>query len=680
MQNLPVPPSLAAPFAVSGNRNTLPLSSGGAYGYASLLQGFPPETSIPLSNGGVPPSREDMNALGYTASFAHYFLQMGGEFTYSEAVASAIGGYPLGAVLTYYNSDTRQVRKLRSVVPNNTHNFVTSPSAVGTYWEDVTPVVGLGRTMFEFFWNFSTDIPDGALPLDGRLLTGCDDEQSIYYKFYTEGKRLRDAGKIAVKSMSEYVTELNSYGDCNAFVFDQSLDGVTQSGCMRIPTVRHFVQAGTPGSVHSAGIPNISGAISGYTAQGSGRASGAISAINGSSWYLDTRETRYAFNSGFSFDASRNNSVFGGATTVQPASIELVPCIQYADNSGTITSGAVTMAMVTSAATEIANSAVQSAAGDCLPSSGGWTAIASGGSLTSLIDFSSSGTSITQIVTSTIPVTSSPWDIAGGSITYYNASTHISGSVVYNSATSEWVSSTSSEDSLGLYCVVNESTGLITVQFSTHEQSTEYQFGFEVSGVGAIHASGEMTSDVIQEDESILVVSGGTYTANIVASGGTSGGVITSSRVVDLMAGGSGGITSADADQIARAVVSSGGHVVNGGMTFLSWMVVSGELTVNGSAITQATSNFTGTSLGIANLSGGVKYVCASALTALSVGSAAPGCNGTIIFTVANGAVVTPPANVPYFGVTSYTVGSSYLMMINGDAAVCNEAAIVPGV
>lgn len=103
-------------------------------------------------------------------------------------------------------------------------------------------------------------------------------------------------------------------------------------------------------------------------------------------------------------------------------------------------------------------------------------------------------------------------------------------------------------------------------------------------------------------------------------------------------------------------------------------------VTANGSALTQIESTVEETSLEIGLLIGGVKYVCQSALTALSIGSAAPGCNGTIIFTAANGAIVTPPANVPYFGVTSYTAGSSYLMMINDFAAVCNEAAIVPGV
>ena len=102
-----------------------------------------------------------------------------------------------------------------------------------------------------------------------------------------------------------------------------------------------------------------------------------------------------------------------------------------------------------------------------------------------------------------------------------------------------------------------------------------------------------------------------------------------------------------------------------------------GDILVNSSAITQIPSSFDGTSLGIAELAGGVKYICQSALTALSIGSAAPGCNAAFLFTLANGAVVTPPGNVPLFGVSAYTPGSRYVMAVNGDMAVVAEAVEV---
>lgn len=119
--------------------------------------------------------------------------------------------------------------------------------------------------------------------------------------------------------------------------------------------------------------------------------------------------------------------------------------------------------------------------------------------------------------------------------------------------------------------------------------------------------------------------------------------------------------------------IGNGGIVLSGTELGETLSVNLGEITANGSAITQVSSSFTGTSLGIGELTGGVKYFCSSALSALSIGSAAPGCNATIFFTVANGAIITPPSNVRRYGVTTYTPGSSYIMAINGDMAVIVE-------
>ena len=103
-------------------------------------------------------------------------------------------------------------------------------------------------------------------------------------------------------------------------------------------------------------------------------------------------------------------------------------------------------------------------------------------------------------------------------------------------------------------------------------------------------------------------------------------------------------------------------------------VIMGGGITANGSAITQKIVDVAGVSLGIDVLEGGVKYYCSSALSALSIGSAAPGCNVTIFFTVTSGAIVTPPANVPLYGVSECTPGSSYVMAVNGDMAVVAEA------
>lgn len=122
--------------------------------------------------------------------------------------------------------------------------------------------------------------------------------------------------------------------------------------------------------------------------------------------------------------------------------------------------------------------------------------------------------------------------------------------------------------------------------------------------------------------------------------------------------------------------IGNGGIVLSGTELGETLSVNLGEITANGSAITQVSSSFDGTSLGIAELAGGVKYFCSSALSALSIGSAAPGCNATIFFTVASGAVVTLPGSLGsrFFGEYPNSAGVSYCLAINGDMAVCAPA------
>ena len=83
----------------------------------------------------------------------------------------------------------------------------------------------------------------------------------------------------------------------------------------------------TPGSTKSAGLPNITGSLN--SKSGGNQFSdvtsaeivynGALLPIWGSSYNI---ENRYEFNQvqGFTFDASKSNSIYGASTTVQPAS------------------------------------------------------------------------------------------------------------------------------------------------------------------------------------------------------------------------------------------------------------------------------------------------------------------------------------------------------------------------
>lgn len=200
--------------------------------------------------------------------------------------------------------------------------------------------------------------------------------------------------------------------------------------------------------------------------------------------------------------------------------------------------------------------------------------------------------------------------------------------------------------------------------------------------------SGGAQSGAIIKNQPFSTTVGG-YTVELTSNGGFS---VYGSGASVTMSGGSVAVSAfrgvnltyenEDEGMVAHVAAGFGGVNIDYNDTdYETTLNIGGQgVTANGSAITQIESTVEDTSLELGLLTGGVKYVCSSALSALSIGSAAPGCNATIFFTVASGAIVTPPANVPYFGVTSYTPGSSYLMMVNDVAAVCNEAVIVPGV
>lgn len=143
MRSLDLPQILYQPFAATGDKNTI-LDSPSTEDpqRANLQTGFPIITQIPIINGGIPPERKDFNGLGYLLSSFYFFTQCGGIYTFNRNVSNAIGGYPLGAVL-YYTDSNGTTYKVRSLLENNTFDFVTTPSYIDDeHWEYVssTPI------------------------------------------------------------------------------------------------------------------------------------------------------------------------------------------------------------------------------------------------------------------------------------------------------------------------------------------------------------------------------------------------------------------------------------------------------------------------------------------------------------------------------------------------------------
>lgn len=115
-------------------------------GAASLTDGFPPLTFVPVGSGGVPPFGQDFNGILKQITQWSQWQGAGGLPKYDGTFSSAIGGYPAGAVLAGTTPGVTWV----NLVDNNT----TNPDAAGANWTSLLP--SSGGTMTGSTINTST--------------------------------------------------------------------------------------------------------------------------------------------------------------------------------------------------------------------------------------------------------------------------------------------------------------------------------------------------------------------------------------------------------------------------------------------------------------------------------------------------------------------------------------------
>lgn len=97
MQLSSAPAKIEVPFADSGLKNSIPVTTG-TPGAASYTNGFPAVTMQPVSSGGIPPSGKDFNGiLNEGGSVIDRWFSAGAGFPFDSGFAAAIGGYPKGA-------------------------------------------------------------------------------------------------------------------------------------------------------------------------------------------------------------------------------------------------------------------------------------------------------------------------------------------------------------------------------------------------------------------------------------------------------------------------------------------------------------------------------------------------------------------------------------------------------
>lgn len=102
-------------------------------------------------------------------------------------------------------------------------------------WSDWQPVGGGSKDIFEVFYSTSVATPRGAFPLwTGETITNC---KTLYPTFYQKALEYRDSGKIRVVTSTVYEQELTTYGECGAFVIDES------TGNIRLPKITRFISS-----------------------------------------------------------------------------------------------------------------------------------------------------------------------------------------------------------------------------------------------------------------------------------------------------------------------------------------------------------------------------------------------------------------------------------------------------
>jgi len=128
------PTKIQIPFASSAGGayvRTVPVASqiGIQNGAASYTDGFPPLNFTPINAGGVPPFGQDMNGIIRDISAHARWWAAGGPVYYDSTHQTAIGGYPLGAVV---QSATTTGKFWYSSTENN----VTNPDTGGAGWSN----------------------------------------------------------------------------------------------------------------------------------------------------------------------------------------------------------------------------------------------------------------------------------------------------------------------------------------------------------------------------------------------------------------------------------------------------------------------------------------------------------------------------------------------------------------
>ena len=195
-------------------------------GRVSWKLGYPPETMIARSAGGVPPYGQDANGIGKKLSQYIQALQAGNIPKWTQDFANAIGGYPSGALAA--DPSTVGVFWV-STADDNT----TQPGANGASWQSLfngyatqawssSQFVGRGASVYDF-----TPLQLGVNKASGQVWTSyTDDSGNLKYAFS------QPAGDYATNTALNSETTRATQAESNLQTSKVSRSGDTMRGAL----------------------------------------------------------------------------------------------------------------------------------------------------------------------------------------------------------------------------------------------------------------------------------------------------------------------------------------------------------------------------------------------------------------------------------------------------------------
>lgn len=330
------PDVLAQPFAENGDKNAIPTTNDPSTGLASLSLGLPPITSQRIQDGGKAPRRADVNGIMNLVSQQHYFFQNGGFYPFRADVSSAIGGYPLNALLLNIDSNGR-VSFMQSLVANNTYNYVTNPEYIdGVHWRQldigVSKLPLLIHTWTDHLLNdiqwlradtFSWQSGAVYVAVYNHLvddIDGVSASTEVIGSYTITYYQASDGHKIVLADQEATVANIyNESGVAWYYVLD------TTNQRFKLPRTKYGFTGlrDTVGKYVEAGLPNITG-YAGWTTGSNGNSKtnyGAFKVSFGGT--AKASQSSGAGNISLDFDASLSNSIYGASTTVQPPATQM---------------------------------------------------------------------------------------------------------------------------------------------------------------------------------------------------------------------------------------------------------------------------------------------------------------------------------------------------------------------